>query len=157
MSAEDRLEDVTSAVVKATKTYVRAVGIRLADLGLQPGQDVLLSFLWKKDGLSATDIVEKLHVEPPTVTKGLARLEKLGLVTRRRDARDARVSRVYLTARGRRLREPVQAIWKAVRAEAYAGMSPAEQETLRALASRMLENLRAAFPELVAKGRALAK
>jgi DNA-binding MarR family transcriptional regulator len=42
------------------------------------------------------------------VTRGLARLERIGLVTREPDARDARVAYASLTATGRRrLREMV--------------------------------------------------
>ncbi|XXV34779.1 MarR family transcriptional regulator [Sorangium sp. So ce1504] len=63
--------------------------------GLQPGQDVLLRQLCQSDGLSQSALIERLGVEPPTVTKALGRLEKAGLVVRRRDPNDARVSRVY--------------------------------------------------------------
>jgi DNA-binding MarR family transcriptional regulator len=63
------------------------------------------------------------------------------LVTRRRDAKDARVSRVFLTPRGKKLREPVQRIWAVVRAEAFAGMSGDELDALLRLASTMRDNL----------------
>ncbi|WP_438029351.1 MarR family winged helix-turn-helix transcriptional regulator [Sorangium sp. So ce233] len=134
-------EYVTYAVIRAAKAHLRLAGARLLEHGLQPGQDMLLRQLWKGDGLSQSEIIERLGVEPPTITKGLGRLEKAGLVVRRRDPDDARVSRVYLTARGKRLREPVTAIWDELEARAVAGLTAEEQRVLTELARKMRANL----------------
>ena len=52
--------------------------------------------------------MDRVHFEPPTVSKMLDRMEKASLVERRRDPEDARLSRVYLTDRSRGLEASVQ-------------------------------------------------
>ncbi|WP_437681120.1 MarR family winged helix-turn-helix transcriptional regulator [Sorangium sp. So ce131] len=132
---------VTYAVIRAAKAHLRVMGARLLEHGLQPGQDMLLRQLWQGDGQSQSELIERLGVEPPTITKALGRLEKAGLVVRRRDPSDARVSRVYLTPRGKRLREPVTAIWAELEARAVAGLSAEDQRALTELARKMRANL----------------
>jgi MarR family transcriptional regulator, organic hydroperoxide resistance regulator len=133
-------EMVTYAVMKAAKAHLRAAGTRLATVGLQPGQDLLLGQLWDGDGLAQSELARRLGVEPPTVTKALGRLEKEGLIIRRRDRRDARLSRVYLTARGKQLHDPVRAIWADLEASGAHGLSTEEQLLLRRLALQICEN-----------------
>jgi DNA-binding MarR family transcriptional regulator len=52
----------------AAKRARREVAARLQPLGIHPGQDRLLSELWLQDGLSQTELISRLSVEPPTVT-----------------------------------------------------------------------------------------
>src|SRR5512138_1836424 len=96
-------ERVASALVKAAKIYLRISTAGLAELGLQQGQDILLRHLWEEDGLPQATLVECLSVEPPTVTKMLARLERAGFVSRKKDPERPKQWRVYLTAKGRKI------------------------------------------------------
>ena len=50
--------------------------------------------------LTRTDLAKRLHVSASTVTRMAAPLEKLGLLTREADARDARLAYVVLSAAG---------------------------------------------------------
>lgn len=68
-----------------------------------------------------------LGVEIGTVAKMVQRMEKEGLLIRRQDAEDARISRVYLTEKGRSLSEPTLQVWKDIDARLVQGMSQAEQ------------------------------
>ena len=101
--AESHEQRVSYALIRAAKLYLRISATGLAGLGLQQGQDVLLRFLWKEDGMAQAELVASLSVEPPTVTKMLARLERTGFVKHRRDPRRASQWRVYLTAKGRKI------------------------------------------------------
>lgn len=47
-----------------------------------------------------TDLAERLGIDAPAVTRKAQRLERLGLVSRGRDADDARACRLSLTGRG---------------------------------------------------------
>jgi DNA-binding MarR family transcriptional regulator len=53
--------------------------------------------------LSRIDLAKRLHVSPSTVTRMAAPLEKLGMVGREADARDARLAYVVLTTAGQEL------------------------------------------------------
>jgi DNA-binding MarR family transcriptional regulator len=53
--------------------------------------------------LSRIDLAKRLHVSPSTVTRMTIPLEKVGVVDREADARDARLAYVVLTEPGRHL------------------------------------------------------
>lgn len=56
-----------------------------------------------KTRLSRIDLARRLHVSASTVTRMTAPLEKLGMVGREADPRDARLAYVVLTSAGQRL------------------------------------------------------
>ena len=71
----------------------------------------------------------------------LQRMERAGLIERRPDPEDARVSLVYLTERGRALEQPVLEVWKQLEAQTVAGLSATEQALLRRLLMQVSANL----------------
>ena len=64
--------------------------------------------LSQSGGLSQIELSRRLHVRPPTVAVMLQRMEKADLICRRQDERDQRVTRVYLTEKGREVHRDVQ-------------------------------------------------
>lgn len=129
------------ALAKACRAHRARVGAALAEVGLHVGQEMVLLELWEEDGLKGGELASRLGVEPPTVSRMLGRLEGCGLLERRRDPKDARSFRVYLTDRGRDLRGPVEDLWRRVEEEAFEGMSEYEKLLLKGLLSRVRENL----------------
>ncbi len=82
-------------------------------------------------------------MEPPTVTKMLQRMEASGLVSRRGDKTDGRVSVVKLTAKGKRLQAKVEAVASEVTREATRGISAKEVAALAGALDKMAANLSA--------------
>lgn len=68
--------------------------------GLTYPQYLVLLVLWEKDIQPVNDIAHKLCLETNTVTPLLQRMEKEGLLTRRRGEDDARQIIVSLTGKG---------------------------------------------------------
>jgi DNA-binding MarR family transcriptional regulator len=124
-------------LVGASKRAQRKLAALFEPLGIYPGQDRLLSELWIEDGMSQTELIEQLSVEPPTVTGTLQRLERDGFVRREPDSENRRVSRVYLTDTGRNLEAPVREAWREIEAELVSGLSPTEREILGELLGRV--------------------
>lgn len=114
------------------------ISARFGALGIHPGQDRLLSELWAEDGLSQSELIDRLGVEPPTVTGTLQRLERDGFVRRAPDESNRRISRVFLTEAGRALEEPVRAALRKTEEELLAGLTRAEREALGGLLQRTL-------------------
>ncbi len=112
------------------------------EIGLHTGQEWVLFQLWNEEGLTQSELVNALNVEPPTITKTLDRLEKAGLVERRQDPEDARVSRVYLTPAGRALEGQVRKVWDKLEADTVQGLSDVEIALLRRLLDQVERNLR---------------
>lgn len=113
----------------------------LGKLGLYPGQPPILFMLWKKDGCSQKELAEKLHVKPATITVMLRRMEKAGLLERREDSQDLRVSRVYLAQKGKEILQQLEEVLKVVEKECYKGFTDEERILLRRFLIQMRENL----------------
>ena len=125
------IEDtVTYALLQAVKATRASISPALAANGLHPGQDLLLSALWSEDGITQAELVERLGIRSPTVSKALTRLERVGYVRREIDERRSR--RVFLTPAGRALRLPVERAWRAADRRLTGHTS---QEQLTALAA----------------------
>lgn len=111
---------------------------RLAPLGIHAGQDRLLQELWIEDGITQRQLIERLSVEPPTVTGILQRLEREGLLSREPDPDNRRVQRVYLTEAGRRLEEPVREVWRDVEEDFLRDLSRSERDQLLVLLTKLV-------------------
>lgn len=126
---------------KTSKAIRAAVDASLRRHGLRLGQDHLLAALWEEDGRTPGEIAAVAGVTTPAVTKVTAGLVQAGLVTRRRDERDNRLVRLWLTEAGRALREPVQAERRLIEEMITAELTGAER---RQLMSAMAKIYRAA-------------
>src|SRR5262245_43233625 len=94
------------AISKAQSTLARRFDGRLGPLhGLSFGDFIVLFHLGRAADyrLRRVDLAAELGVTPSAVTRTLIPLEKIGLVARRSDARDARVGYAVLTKPGQRL------------------------------------------------------
>jgi DNA-binding MarR family transcriptional regulator len=124
-------------VVTIAKLLARNFGERFASLPLHVGQDRLLLELYDRDGLSQTELIGRLGVEPPTVTGTVQRLERDGLLRREPDPANRRVSRVYLTDAGRALEQPIKDAWIEIERQLIAELSPEERVRLLELLARL--------------------
>jgi DNA-binding MarR family transcriptional regulator len=66
----------------------------------QAGLAVLYVLQAEQASPRITDVAARLGIDPPAVTRKAQQLERLGLVSRTRDAEDARAFRLRLTAEG---------------------------------------------------------
>jgi len=76
----------------------------LEDLGLTYPQYLAMLVLWENDGVTVSELGERLHLDSGTLTPLLKRLEAADLLTRLRDVQDERRVLIRLTAAGRRLK-----------------------------------------------------
>jgi len=113
----------------------------LGDYGLHVGQDMLLMNVSEADGCTQNEIAECLGIQPATVTRMLQRVERNGLIERRKDPDDSRITRVYLTEEGRRQEQRLASLWENVEGDLVKGMTPIEQALLRRLLVQMIQNI----------------
>src|SRR3990167_5192435 len=95
-----------SASLAMTKLYKPL----LDAIGLTYPQYLVMLVLWERDGLTVSDLGERLFLDSGTLTPLLKRLEAQGHIARLRDVQDERRVRITLTAEGRALREQAEAI-----------------------------------------------
>jgi DNA-binding MarR family transcriptional regulator len=130
------IEDtVAYALLQAMKSTRGTIWPVLAERGLHPGQDLLLSALWREDGITQAELAARLGIEAPTVSKALQRLERSGYV--RREAARGRSRRVYLTEEGRALRRPVEQAWRNADRRLSRRISAEDMTALRDTLSRL--------------------
>lgn len=99
-----------------------------------------LSTVERAGPLSLGELAAAERVQPPTVSRVVARLEELGLVAREADPADRRVSRVRVTPEGHRYVARSRTRKDAYLARRLRALSPAEQALL-AEALPLLERL----------------
>jgi len=143
-----RMEDARSFALARTCRLLRrrARGL-LHDVGLHRGQQFVLRALWEREGCTQSELAHRTRVSPATTTRMLQRMERDGLVERRQDAEDQRVSRVYLTDAGRRTQQAARAAWRQLEDEAFDGLTADECTMLSDLLHRVRENLTRAAAE----------
>jgi MarR family transcriptional regulator, organic hydroperoxide resistance regulator len=131
------IEDtVAYALLQAMKSTRGTIWPVLAERGLHPGQDLLLSALWREDGITQAELAARLGIEAPTVSRALQRLERSGYV--RREAARGRSRRVYLTEEGRALRRPVEQAWRNADRRLSRRISPEDMAALGDILSRLI-------------------
>ncbi|MGB9681577.1 MAG: MarR family winged helix-turn-helix transcriptional regulator [bacterium] len=113
----------------------------LGKIGLHKGQPPILFMLWERDGLTQKEIAEELKLKPSTVTVMLRRMEKAGFLRRETDLQDMRVSRVYLTEKGKSIKKDVEDINLTLENDCFSGFTFEEKILLRRFFLQILENL----------------
>ena len=147
------MEDTASySLARTCRLLRRRAHALLEDVGLHCGQQFVLGLLWQREGYTHSELAQALRVRPATITNMLQRMEKAGLVTRRHDTDDQRVSRVYLTGTGRSIQRAVEGAWLDLEDQAFAGFTTEERTHLDGLLHRVQENLMQAKPEHGSRG-----
>lgn len=121
------------ALYSTSLLMTRAYKPLLKELGLTYPQYLAMLVLWEEDGLTVGTISTRLLTDPGSLTPLLKRMEADGLIRRQRSDRDERIVQVFLTDRGRSLREPARRIPSCV-----AGVSDQSLEQLMALKGQLV-------------------
>lgn len=111
MYAELQLDNqICFRLYTATRLVTQAYTPILTALGITFPQYLVLMVLWEKDNLPVNDIARRLHLDTNTVTPLLQRMEKLGIVSRKKGEQDKRQQIVSLTQKGKELEEEAYAL-----------------------------------------------
>lgn len=116
-------------------------------VGLYRGQPPILRILWEKDGCTQKDLAEKLRLKPATITDTLQRMEKSDLVERKTDTDDLRITRVYITEKGRNVQMEVENTFKIIEEETFKGFTFEERILLRRFFLQIRDNLLSVIDE----------
>lgn len=143
----DHRRTVTHRLAQAAHAYRVRAGGQLARIGLHSGQENLLKSLSAEDGMSMSDLAASLGVQPPTVTKMIARLAAQDYVERRASSGDGRQAEVFLTERGRRVIAGIDKMWKRIEKSALSEIDEKDRKRLRKLLRQVERNLGGKRPE----------
>ena len=111
----------------------------ISDYGVSTAQIGLLRQLAGEPGLSGAELARRLLITPQGVQLALSALERRGLVERKQDPHHGRILQAYLTQEGRAVTSAVVSEAVAAHDQVFGVLTPDEQETLRALLARVIE------------------
>ena len=113
----------------------------MEQIALHRSQAMVLTKLFVQDGLTQSEIAQRLAVQGATVTDMLQRMEEAGLVSRRRDSNDNRLVRVYLTPEGREKERLIMEQYYLLESVVFKDFNESERITLCHLLKRSLDDI----------------
>ena len=113
----------------------------LEDTELTLGQPKILDFLKDHDGVSQKEIATGCHIEAPSLTSILLRMEANGLIERRMLNGNRRSLYVFLTDKGRKDTARVAEEFEAIEKKAFLGIEEAERASFFQCFEKIYENL----------------
>jgi MarR family transcriptional regulator for hemolysin len=137
----DELLGLLRLFTRAHKLLRGAVDEAMSPHGVRVGQNLVLEVLWETDGLTPGELADRLHVATPTVVKSATRMEAAGLLTRRRDATDARLVRLHLTEHARSVRGAIEHERRALALRATATLTDEERRHLHSALTKIIQQL----------------
>ena len=108
----------------------------LKPLGLTYTQYLVFLVLWEKDGISVSEIGEKLMLDNGTLSPLLKKMEQAGYLKRRRSEEDDRVVVISLTEEGRAFQERAKDV--PAKVAGCIDLPPEKAQTLYALLYELL-------------------
>ena len=116
--------------------------------GLTLTQWRALGALLHEPGITHSDLVKKLDIEAPSVTSLVSGMQRRGWVRQERSSSDARMKRLFLTARGRHVIETAGSACAPVQRRMEAFLPELERAALKRLLREVVKGLQAgAGPE----------
>ena len=128
---------INRASVAVKKEFVK----RLRSYDLTPEQWSILNRLGEQDGLTQKNLAERTYKDQPNTARILDKLEKKELLKRADNPEDRRAFLIFLTDKGKDLRESIIPITTQLNKDAASGLKKEEYEQLISLLGRVYENL----------------
>lgn len=113
----------------------------LASHGIYLGQWGVLMFLWVQDGQTQRELSRQVAIDDASMVHSIDRMERDGLVRRVRNEHDRRQINIFLTEKGRALRDTLIPCALAGNAVATRGFTESERNQLSTLFHRMIASL----------------
>jgi DNA-binding MarR family transcriptional regulator len=128
-------------VKDAARGLARALQMRLTEHAVAYGHWAFLRILWETEGLTQRQLSGEAGVMEPTTFAALNAMERLGYVARRPNPKSRKEVLVYLTPRGRALRNKLVPLAEEVNAVALRGVEPADIAATRRTLLALIANL----------------
>lgn len=136
-----RLDDqLCFPLYACAKEVVRLYRKPLDALGLTYTQYLVMMLLWENGGMTEGEIGKRLHLDSGTLAPLLKRLEKQGLITRRRLKSNERKLMISLTEEGDLLKEKAVSVPDEM--QGCIPLSETELQQLKALLDKALTDMK---------------
>ncbi len=126
---------------RLVRVFQKAFDKKLADHNLTSAQFCVLAKLFEEQGLTQTELANRLYIESPTLVRTLDRLEAAGIIERRRSPKDRRAYHIFLTKKGMGYRELIDKVGFEVHREATKGLTKKQAQGLKSALFKIWSNL----------------
>lgn len=127
--------------VQLNRAYASKCFHQMSVLGIHQGQIPFIMLLSQHEDMSQKEIAEELQVKPPTVNVMVQRMEKSGIIGRKHDQEDQRVTRVFLTEKGQEMKKLVARQVEKNETYVQKGFSDTEKCLFRRFMEQIIENI----------------
>jgi len=134
--------DLGYLLAKASQHWNELLGDAFRAQGhreVRPSYGSVLVPLFEEDGLRMSELAASARLAKQTMTTMVRHVERAGLVERRADPSDARATRVFLTARGRRFQPVAEHELAQLEARVVARLGERRAAALRASLTQLFE------------------
>lgn len=131
------MDSVARRLVLTAKALRAHFEANLAEAGASLPFWLVLQQLREEDGLSQRELARRLSVEAPTLTRHVDRMAADGLLLRKQDPSDRRVTRIYLTRQGRALHDRLVTVARGLEADVRSLLSDRDAAVLDRVLSRI--------------------
>lgn len=125
----------------------KRIHMLMENSGLHPKQPMVLYMVNNNFGLNQRELAKMLRVRAASVTVILQRLEKSGMITRLQDEQDQRITRVYITDKGKKELEAGMEGLKVLEKETFANISEEDKNKFAQILKVINKNLMQACQE----------
>src|SRR6202047_1684249 len=125
----DLKRQLITQLVESSRFLRNYIDHRAKGRGTTRAQWIVLFRLREQEGLSQVDLADVLELQPISLVRLLDRLVDHALVERRRDPRDRRANRLFLTASGRQLADDLDSLRDSIATDVLQDIPAAAIET----------------------------
>jgi len=100
-------------------------------IDISPQHMGILSDLWQQDGVRQQDLAVSLIKDKGTIARTISFLEEKNILVRIDDPKDKRTKRIYLTHKGKKLKEEIIPLTEKVEKEVLGQINPEELKTCK--------------------------
>ncbi|MDR0271598.1 MarR family transcriptional regulator [Paenibacillus sp.] len=130
--------NVQRAALKLNNYYQKVV----SPFDITVDQWEILVILWEKEGITQKEIAERLDKDQTNIARMLFKLEKKGFIYRVIHETDRRSLRVYLTPKGREIKDDILEPSIEAYKNTIKGLSEEEVETFRRILTVIRNNVK---------------
>ena len=130
-------------VKHAARGLARALQMRLTEHGVSYGHWTFLRVLWESEGLTQRQLSTQAGVMEPTTFSALKAMAQLGYITRRPSVHNRKEVHVYLTPKGRALKEKLVPLAEEVNEVALRAVAASDIAATRRTLLALIRNLAA--------------
>lgn len=140
-----RLESAGYMTNLAARLFVQMMDRTIRPHGVAVAYMPVFFLLHDGQDMTQAELARRMAIEQPTMAATLSRMERDGMIVRRRDPEDGRKTLISLTPEAKGKMEIVVSAVTAVNGVALEGLTESEQQTYLSLLGKIIANLESAL------------